>query len=235
MMGKRKVILGIFVALFALGLPSLVQHVRWFISGHVEAMVVQQRWDLVLINITIFLAFLVPLNIRKKINWKSMSIYTAFIVSLFVEMYGIPLTIYISSSTVFSSFGAPPSQEVLFTLNFLGISLAMTFWKIIGALITIGGLLIIIIGWLTLYNNLEENKIVKSGIYRYSRHPQYLGILLISFGWFLHWPSLVTIIMLPILIYFYYNLTKTEEKELIEELDDPEEYQRYREKTPLFI
>jgi len=233
-MDKRKIsfiLLGI-VILFVF--PSFISHVGWFITGHVESLVIQNRWDLVLINIFIFLAFLLPLNFRKKINWKSMSIYSAFIISLFVEMYGIPLTIYMTS-TVTLPAGTPPTQEVIITLTFFGQTLSMTFWKIVGALISITGMVVVAVGWITLYRYSEENKIVTSGIYNYSRHPQYLGLILIVLGWFIHWPSILTLSMLPILVYFYYNLTIKEEEELLNELENTDEYLKYLEDRPRFI
>ncbi|OUJ19152.1 Protein-S-isoprenylcysteine methyltransferase STE14 [Methanonatronarchaeum thermophilum] len=218
-----------------LSLPSFFEHARWFMTGHVESMVIQGRWDLVLLNVGIFLIFLLPLSFRRKIEWKSMGIYTAFIISLFVEMYGIPLTVYLSSATIFSPAGAPPTQEVIFSFTFLGQSLSMTLWKIIGAIISIIGMVIVVLGWITLYKKRQKEDLVTTGIYRYSRHPQYLGIILIAFGWFIHWPSLLTLAMLPVLTYFYYKLTVDEEKEVMKSIDNPKQYQKYIEKTPRFI
>ncbi|MFP3871726.1 MAG: methyltransferase family protein [Candidatus Natronoplasma sp.] len=234
-MDKRKILLASLFILALISLPSFVQHARWFITGHVEAMVIQNRWDLALLNIGLFLLFLIPLNFRKKVDWRSMSIYVAFIVSLFIEMYGIPLTIYLTSTVAFSGTGAPPDQTILLTMTFLGQTMVMTFWKMVGAAVSIIGMSMVIVGWVTLYRNREKNDLVASGLYRYSRHPQYFGIILISLGWFIHWPSLLTMAMLPVLIYFYYKLTQEEEKEVMEELEDPELYEKYRKNTPRFL
>jgi len=164
-----------------------------------------------------------------------MSIYTAFIISLFVEMYGIPLTIYLTSTVAISAGEAQTAQDPIITFTILGQTLSLTFWKIIGTIISILGMLTIIVGWATLYNKRQKVDLVTSGIYRYSRHPQYLGIILISLGWFVHWPTLLTLGMLPILIYFYYRLTEKEEEELIGEFKDLTKYEKYRNNTPRFL
>jgi len=234
-MDKRKILLVSLGILILAGLPSFIQHARVFITGQVEAMVVQNRWDLVGLNILLFLIFLIPLNFRKRVNWKSMGIYAAFIVSLFVEMYGIPLTIYLTSTVAISAGESQTAQDPILTFTILGQTLSMTFWKIVGAIISIIGMLTIIVGWVTIYKKSQKVDLVTSGIYKYSRHPQYLGIILISFGWFVHWPTLLTLGMLPVLIYFYYRLTEEEEEELIDEFEDSTKYEEYRKNTPRFI
>ncbi len=234
MMEKRTAILIIFGIMILAGLPSFIRYASGFITGQIESVVIQNRWDFVGLNILLFLIFLIPLNFRKKVNWKSMGVYTAFVVSLFVEMYGIPLTIYFSSAAI-STGGAQTVHDPILTFTILGQTFSMTFWKMIGAAITITGMLTVIVGWSTLYRKRQTVDIVTSGIYKYSRHPQYLGLILISFGWFIHWPTLLTLGMLPVLIYFYYKLTLEEEKELKEEFQDFKKYEQYRKETPRFI
>ncbi len=234
-MDKRKIFLVSLGILVLAGLPSFIEYASVFITGQVEAMVIQNRWDLVGLNILLFLIFLIPLNFRKKVNWKSMGIYAAFIVSLFVEMYGIPLTIYLSSTVAVSGGASQTTLDPFLTFTVLGQTFSMPFWKIIGAAISITGMLTIIVGWVTIYKKSQKVDLVTSGIYKYSRHPQYLGIILISLGWFVHWPTMLTLGMLPILIYFYYRLTEEEEEELMDEFEDPTIYEEYREDTPRFI
>ncbi|MDY6779326.1 MAG: methyltransferase, partial [Halobacteria archaeon] len=71
--------------------------------------------------------------------------------------------------------------------------------------------------------------------YAYSRHPQYVGIILIVVGWFIGFPTILTTVILPVLVYFYYKAAVKEEKEVMEELDDPSEYEEYRKSTPMFV
>ncbi|MFP4116213.1 MAG: methyltransferase family protein [Candidatus Aenigmatarchaeota archaeon] len=232
-MDVRKVLFAALGVLAVLSLPSFLDHALWFVTGEVESVVVEGRWDLVTLNAALFLAFLLPLGFRRRVDWKSMGVYGAFIVSLFVEMYGVPLTIYLSSAA-FSSPGGTPPQEAVFRMTLFGQSLAMTPWKLVGALVTLAGMVVVVLGWTTLYRK-RSKELVTSGIYGYSRHPQYLGILLIAVGWFIHWPSMLTLAMLPVLIYFYYRLATDEEKEVMNSLERPERYREYIRETPRFI
>lgn len=53
------------------------------------------------------------------------------------------------------------------------------------------------------------------------------------FGFLLQWPTLVTPIMFPILVFMYVRLARMEEREAIAEFG--EKYVRYASKTPAFF
>lgn len=236
MWSGRRLLLGLIAVTAIISAPSFFEHASWFISGQAEQYVIQGRWDIVALNIGLFLLFVAPLAIgmKRSINWRtsSLGIYSAFIVSMFVEMYGVPLSIYLSAATVTPSTGSHPQGQLLeFTL--LNQQFAMTGWEVVGLSITLIGCLIVAVGWLTLYRN--DDILVTNGIYQYSRHPQYLGLILIVVGWFIHWPSLLTVAMLPVLIYVYYQLSVSEETQLHKIIDDTDRLETYREQTPRFI
>jgi len=177
------------------------------------------RWDLVLISVILFAAFLLCIPLKKNVNWKTHGAYVAFIIALFTEMFGFPLTIYFISSY----FG-----QVLFQNTFLDYMTSVGMP--IGYIITGAGLLFVIAGWRPIY---RSDGIVIKGPYRLLRHPQYLGFLLITGGWLIHWPTIPTMIMWPILVFVYYNLAKREEKEMEKRFG--EKYKEYKQRVPMFI
>ena len=177
------------------------------------------RWDLVLASVILFAIFLLCIPFEKNVNWRTHGAYTAFIIALFTEMFGFPLTIYFIS-TYFA--------QVVFQNTFLDYmtSIGMP----IGYIITGIGLLFVIAGWRPIYRSKD---IVTRGPYRLLRHPQYLGFLLITGGWLIHWPTIPTMVMWPILVFLYYNLAKREEKEMEKRFG--EKYKEYKQSVPMFI
>ena len=179
-----------------------------------------QRWDLVLVSVVLFIAFLYFIPFRRKADWKAHGVYGAFIIALFAEMFGIPLTIYFVSS-YFS------------WLNFQDSFLAYmdSTGMPIGLVITGFGVLLVLLGWKRVYK--AQGGLVTDGIYRYARHPKYLGFILVTGGWLVHWPTIPTALMWPILVGMYYRLAKREEREMLNLFG--EEYQAYASRVPMML
>lgn len=230
---SRKLILRLSIILLFIFplffLREFYTHFSSHFSGAIYPHVITQQWHIVILNIVIFLSFLIPLYFRRKINWKEFGLVTAFIVSLFVEMYGIPLTVFFASKYLVG--GNVEIPNAMFKFEFLGVDIYVTHAMFYGMVLMIIGMLLIIVGWLTLFKNLKENEIVTKGIYAYSRHPQYLGFILIVLGWLVGWPTILTLIFAPILIFMYVRVCKHEEKEL----GDSPDYEKYKKKVPFFV
>lgn len=176
---------------------------------------------LIVANIVIVLAFLALLPYRRptKHVWKSRGAFFAFVIALMTEMFGWPLVIFLLSPL----FDIPNVARPYFQ--------AVGHWPAtVGTLLSLIGVILIAVGWKQIHN---ASGLVKSGIYKYMRHPQYTGILLFTLGWILHWPSLVTLILWPLLIAAYVWLAKFEERQALEEFG--EEYVRYAEQTKRFV
>ncbi len=210
-------------------IQKFYNHFYAYLTGNVLNDIIIGNWKIVLISIVLFCAFLIPLSYRKKTSWIEYSLVSAFFISLFFEMYGIPLTILFASKYFYKSSFIGPDNFIQF--NLFGTGFGMDLAMFYAAILILIGTLLIIIGWITLYLNTKKNKFVTSGIYKYSRHPQYFGFILVIIGWFIGWPTILTLIMSPILIYKYIKVCKQEEIELIRDGNLNEYYI----KTPFFI
>jgi protein-S-isoprenylcysteine O-methyltransferase Ste14 len=189
-------------------------------------------WGFVILNIILFSLFILFIQFRKKVTRLPASIYLAFIIALFAEMYGFPLTMYIITWLFGYTFPgclwypiAVLTGEDLFVSIFLGLILP------ISNIIIMSGILLVIVGWQKIFR--AKGQLVTTGIYRYIRHPQYLGFLLLTLGMNILWITLSTIILWPILALLYYRLAKEEEKELEEKFG--KEYQNYKSTVPMLI
>ncbi len=199
-----------------------------------EGITLGGHWTLTLIMIVIGLwivfKFLAP---RSWKEWRNAGVVQAFIVALYVEMYGFPLTIYVLTS--FLDLDIPwlhMKGHLWATLFGWGETGAM-IEMLIGLGIVLVGVALIIMGWGRIYSAQREDKLVTGGLYSYMRHPQYTGIYLALFGQLIHWPTLPTLLLFPAIVYLYYHLAKKEEKTMLERFG--REYDNYRKKVPMFF
>ncbi|MDY6834006.1 MAG: isoprenylcysteine carboxylmethyltransferase family protein [Chloroflexota bacterium] len=227
-LGLRIVLLAFFcIPLFYV--YDFYQHFYAYLTGNIITKVITEQWTIVLLSILLFLACLIPLSFRRKAKWTEYGLVSAFFVSLFIEMYGIPFTILFAQRWMYNSDVALPGEVVHF--RFLGVGFGMDLAMAWGALLMIFGAVLVIVGWVTLYINVKRNNVVTNGIYMYSRHPQYLGFILIILGWLIGWPTILTVVLAPLLIYKYIRVCQAEEKEIT----SPEEYEAYRKAVPFLI
>ena len=191
------------------------------------------NWLLVLFNIILFLYFIkAAFRPRTKTDWTTYRIFGAFIVALFAEMYGFPLTIYLLTSFFGNKFlGMDFSHNSGHLLNtFLGIKGDPHFSliHILSGVFIFGGLILLGNAWKVLYQASGKGILATTGAYRYMRHPQYFAFILIIIGFLLQWPTLVTLVMAPILVVRYISLAHNEEQQMFKKFG--QEYKEYKRK-----
>lgn len=196
-------------------------------------------WFAVFFNIFIVLAFVLSfIKPKKKVEWRSMGAFIGFVVALFAEMYGFPLTIYLLTALfgraypVLDPFSHPSGHLVLVFLGLSHSHVAMTVLHLISNGIILLGFYIMYKGWMLIHAS-KGKELVTEGVYSYVRHPQYNGLFLITIGFLIQWPSLLTLIMWPILMFAYYKLAIKEERDVQKQFG--EEFLRYKKKVPAFV
>ncbi|MEK7501683.1 MAG: isoprenylcysteine carboxylmethyltransferase family protein [Patescibacteria group bacterium] len=196
-------------------------------------------WGLVIINTAIFLVFAFSFTHPKtKRDWRSFGAFSAFIVALFTEMYGFPLTIYFLSGWLTKWVpGLDPfahnSGHILEDLFGWGGDPHMGPFHIASYILIIFGFVLLSNAWKVLYKAQKGHTLATSGPYARVRHPQYVGFMIIMFGFLLQWPTILTVIMFPILAWIYTRLAKSEEKESKNNFGII--WDEYAEKVPAFI
>jgi protein-S-isoprenylcysteine O-methyltransferase Ste14 len=182
--------------------------------------------------IIVFATFLTFLPYNRKSGSKPRSVYLAFIVASALEMFGIPLSMYF----VAWAFGIQLPKGLLWGHTLQGY---VGYWGMyMGFTLNLIGGALIYYGWRSIYRRYwsrEEidRELVTDGVYGYSRHPQYAGFILMTFGLLVHWATLPLLIMWPLLVIQYYRLAKKEEVAMEEEFG--EEYLDYKRRVPMFI
>jgi protein-S-isoprenylcysteine O-methyltransferase Ste14 len=187
------------------------------------------NWMAFIIWTALFSIFILGFLVyKKRIEWKSAGLVVGFLIALFAEMFGLPLSIYILSSFLGMSDVAGAENLRIFLFGKGPFQLVFVVLAFVMMLI---GFLLIGIGWYRIYN--AKDSLVTNGIYSRLRHPQYLGLILVTLGLLVWWPTIITLIMWPILSIMYYLLARREEKGLIEKFGD--EYLRYKQNVNMFI
>jgi methanethiol S-methyltransferase len=196
-------------------------------------------WGLVLVNSVVFVLFAYSFfKPRTKRDWRSFGAFSAFLVALFVEMYGFPLSIYFLSGWLQSRY-----PGVDWFSHDAGHLLEMLFgWKtnphfgpfhLISFVLIGAGFVVIAGAWRVLHGAQRRHALAITGPYRYVRHPQYVGFILVLLGFLVQWPTLLTLAMFPVLIVMYVKLAKREEREALAEFGDA--YSKYLTEVPGFI
>lgn len=196
------------------------------------------NWRGVFMVSAVFLVFVLGLVWpRGRAQWRNAGMYSAFLISLFIEMFGIPLTIFLAAPLLnvpTVEFGLSESHLWAYLLDRArviplnwGVYLVMTVSL---ALIAIG-VALVAMGWAQVFG--DRHRLVTTGLYRLLRHPQYLGLILIIVAFNIQWPTILTLLMAPVLIVAYVRQARREDKELERRFGVA--FVRYASRVPAFV
>lgn len=174
-------------------------------------------WPIVVINSAIFIMFAFSFfHPRTNRDWRVLGTFSAFVVALFTEMYGFPLTIYILSGWLGERF---PALTLTHGGGHLWNDLIGWKWdphlspfQLASYVFLIGGFWLISSAWRILWKAQREERLATEGPYARVRHPQYVGFILVIVGFLLQWPTLLTLAMFPVMVLVYRRLAIAEER-----------------------
>ncbi len=190
------------------------------------------NWFGVIFFIAVYCVVLLFIPFYRRMDKKPVGTYIAFVVAFAIEMHGIPFSMYIISWI----FGKTLPDGVLWghtlfkSVGYLGMYINIALAVI--------ALVLILNGWFHIYKNYWSREkgsgiLVKTGIYRYIRHPQYTGLMLLSLGMLIEWATLPLLILFPVMVFMYVRLARREEKDMLGEFG--EEYREYMQQSKRFI
>lgn len=196
------------------------------------------NWPMVFMITGLFLFFLFFLTQpRRPKEWRGAGLASAFFISLFAEMFGVPLTVYLVAPLlgvepkIFGMYESHLWAYLLSRTGAINLQAGVYLVMVVSSGLILLGFILLAVGWKEVYRG--EGALVTDGLYSQLRHPQYLGLILIVVAFLIMWPTLLTLLLAPFLIARYFLLAKEEDRELEEKFG--EELKQYKERTPGFV
>ena len=195
---------------------------------------------LVVIYILLVSVFLLGiLRPRRKVEWKSAGVAQAWVMALYAEMYGVPLTAYFVMAWVGRTQADAENHfnghlwPIIFSVPEAYLRPTQIWLTFIGQLLIVSGGLLAVIGWREIHRAVASNSLAQTGLYHFIRHPQYTGFYLFLIGSVINWPTLLTFFTLPVLCWVYRRLAIAEEQDALETFGT--DYQKYMQRTGRFV
>jgi protein-S-isoprenylcysteine O-methyltransferase Ste14 len=196
-------------------------------------------WTLVLLNSAVFILFALSFfKPQTRRDWRTFGSFSGFIVALFVEMYGFPLTIYLLSGWLARRFPSTDlwshdAGHLWYELLGLKGDPHTSFVHVLSNVIIVAGFLLLSASWRVLFKAQQTRQLATEGPYSHVRHPQYVAFITIMAGFLLQWPTLLTLLMFPVLVVTYVRLAHREEREVASERGDA--WATYAARTPRWL
>jgi protein-S-isoprenylcysteine O-methyltransferase Ste14 len=195
-------------------------------------------WPLVVLNAGLFIIFAASFfHPRTSRDWRAMGAFSAFLVALFTEMYGVPLTVYLLSGWLgdrIPALNATHAGGHLWNdlIGWTGDPHLSPF-HLASYLAIGGGFWLMAAAWRVLWEAARTGRLATTGAYARIRHPQYVGLLLVMVGFLLQWPTIPTLVMFPVMVWVYRRLALAEEREVAARFGP--EWRQYAARTPRFL
>ncbi len=196
-------------------------------------------WLLAFVNAAVFIMFALSFSKpQTPRDWRSFGAFSAFLVALFAEMYGFPLTIYLLSGWLGSTY---PGID-WFSHDAGHLPEMMFGWRgsphfgpfhLLSYLLIGGGFWLLSVAWPVLYKAQRAGRLATTGPYARIRHPQYVGFVLILTSFLVQWPTILTLAMYPVLVWMYLRLARSEEAEARERFGA--EYDAWASRVPAYL
>jgi len=195
-------------------------------------------WPLVILNTALFVLFAVSFfRPSTERDWRVMGGFSAFMVALFTEMYGVPLTVYLLGSWLGSRF--PLLQDTHAGGHIWNDLIGwngdphLSPFHLASYVLIGGGFWLVAAAWPVLHEAARGDHLATTGPYGWVRHPQYDGLLLVMVGFLLQWPTIPTLLMFPVLVAVYTRLARAEEREVAARFGST--WHEYAARTPGFV
>ncbi|MCC7204415.1 MAG: isoprenylcysteine carboxylmethyltransferase family protein [Phycisphaeraceae bacterium] len=182
-------------------------------------------WALLLLNTGLIILFAASFfRPRTGRDWRTLGGFSAFVVALFAEMYGFPLTIYLLSGWLGGRLqdAGPASHDgghLWFSLLRLHGDPHSHPVHLLSSVLVAAGCVLLASAWRALHSAQQRGVLAVSGPYGLVRHPQYVALVVIMLGFLLQWPTLATLLMFPVLTLSYVRLARREERRMAGEFE----------------